>query len=103
MPRSYTRKQIKKGHKPHIKPAYEHQSNNALFRIVQMPGTTPEKSGTMEKEHGQHNQDPQPIDIVSSFFHDFSSTHLVEYQSSPKDPSYIHLFYRLWVEPYTFL
>jgi hypothetical protein len=30
------------------------------------------KTGAMEKEHGQHDQYPQPIDIVSSFRHDFA-------------------------------
>jgi hypothetical protein len=69
-----------------------------------MPGTTPEKSGTMEKEHSQHSQDPQPIDVVSSFFHDFSSTHLAECKSLRRTPFPVHthsIDYQL--EIYTFL
>jgi hypothetical protein len=89
MPCSYTGKHEKKGHEPHIKPAYEHQCNDALLSIVQMPGAAPEKSGAMEKEHAQHRQDPQPIDVVSSFFQDSSFTHLAECKSFPENPSLV--------------
>jgi hypothetical protein len=42
-----------------------------------MPPFWIEEAGAVEEEHGQHRDNPQPIDVISSFLHDFASVYLV--------------------------
>jgi hypothetical protein len=41
-----------------------------------MPPFGIEEAGTVEKEDGQHGDNPQPIDVISSFLHDSASFYL---------------------------
>jgi hypothetical protein len=41
-----------------------------------MPSPSTKEPGTVKKEDHHHRQDTQPIDVVSSFLHDFVSFQL---------------------------
>jgi len=46
-----------------------------------------EEAGTVEEEDGQHGDNSQPIDVVSTFLHDFSSFQIGKFQVFLDDPA----------------
>jgi len=49
------------------------EGHDPQIGIIEMPSPAAEEPGTVKEEDHHHRQNPQPIDIVSSFLQDTSS------------------------------
>ena len=50
-----------------------------MFSILDVPRIGVKESGIVEKKHHQYCQHPQPVDVISAFFHGFSCSPTVNF------------------------